>query len=158
MIEEFGAGSIFGLELSFGDATFDFCELISATAEGDLEVLAIDSAVFRKLAASRPSLMRNIAAYFASELATVRFDAARSEAAPHQRVYAALLGFVERDATTGQWRIQHMPKHRYLADKASVDEIVTADAVANLIQEGVAQRDYPGMIINDMSRLNELAS
>jgi len=35
---------------------------------------------------------------------------------------------------------------------------VTADAVANLIQEGIAQRDYPGMIINDMSRLNELAS
>ncbi len=158
MIEEFAEGSIFGLELSVSDEEYDFCEHLSATAEGKLEVLAIDSAMFKKLASNRPSLMRNIATYIAAELSSVRFDPARSEAAPHQRVYAALLDFVERDAASGQWRIQQMPKHRQLADKANVEEVVTADAVANLIQEGIAQREYPGMIINDMSRLNELAS
>ncbi len=158
MIEEFAEGSIFGLELSIGDEEYAFCDFLSATADGDLEVLAIDSAVFKKLASTRPSLMRNIATFIASELSKVRFDPVRSEAAPYQRVYAALLDFVERDATTGQWRIQQMPKHRHLADKANVEEVVTADAVANLIQEGIVQREYPGMIINDMSRLNELAS
>lgn len=158
MIEEFVAGSIFGLELSLGETVYEFCEFFSATADDDLDLIAVEAEAFRGLASSRPSLMRNIATYFAGELSTVRFDPARSEAAPHQRVYAALLSFVERDAMTGQWRIQHMPKHRQLADTAGVEEAVTADAVANLIQEGVAQRDYPGMVINDMARLNELAS
>lgn len=157
MIEDIGEGSIFGLELSLSEAATDKCEGISAMAESELCVIAIDAKAFRELAGQRPSLMRNIAAYFAAELAKIKFDPTQSEAAPHQRVYAALLQFVERDAATGQWRIAHMPKHRQLADQAGVEEAVTADAVASLIQEGVAQREYPGLIINDISRLNELA-
>ncbi|MEM9619982.1 MAG: Crp/Fnr family transcriptional regulator [Pseudomonadota bacterium] len=158
IIEEIGEGAIFGLELSFGESAPNFCGRISATAEGSLSMIAIDAEAFRALASQRPSLMRNIAAYFAQQLSTVRFDPVHTETAPHQRVYAALLHFVERDAMTGQWRIERMPKHRELADKAGVEEAVTADAVASLIQDGVAQRDYPGMVINDISRLNELAS
>ncbi len=50
-----------------------------------------------------------------------------------------------------------MPKHRELADEAGVEEALTAGAVASLIQQGVARRDYPGLVINDMARLNELA-
>ena len=69
-----------------------------------------------------------------------------------------LLECVARDPLSGVWRIEKMPKHRELADRAGVDEASAAGAVASLIQEGVAQRDYPGLVINDMSRLNTLAS
>lgn len=158
IIEELGEGTIFGLELSLDETAPDFCDRFSATAEEALSMIAIDAEQFRALASQRPSLMRNIATYVAKQLSAVRFDPEHTETAPHQRVYAALLHFVERDAMTGQWRIERMPKHRELADKAGVEEVVTADAVASLIQEGVAQRDYPGMVINDISRLNELAS
>ena len=34
---------------------------------------------------------------------------------------------------------------------------VAASAVAKLIQSGVARRDYPGLIIDDMAQLNRLA-
>lgn len=158
LIDELGPGAIFGLEVALADVAPDVYQTMSVTAEEDLDVVAVDTAAFRSLASQRPSLMRNIAMHFAKELSAVRFKAVAAETAPHQRVYAALLHFVERDAMTGQWRIQRMPKHRELADQAGVEEAVTADAVASLIQEGVAQRDYPGMIIKDMSRLNELAS
>ncbi len=157
MIEDIGEGSIFGLELSMSETAVDKYEGISAMAEDELVIIAVDASAFRELAGQRPSLMRNIAAYFAAELAVARFDPVKTEAAPHQRVYTALLQFVERDAATGQWRIAHMPKHRQLADQAGVEEAVTADAVASLIQEGVAQREYPGLVINDINRLNELA-
>ncbi|MHA7871146.1 MAG: Crp/Fnr family transcriptional regulator [Hyphococcus sp.] len=157
IIEELKEEDIFGLELALCDVLLEDCERFSATAVETLKLVAVDAEQFRSLAGQRPSLMRNIAMFLAGQLSAQRFSAARAGAAPHQRVYAALLHFVERDAMTGQWRIQRMPKHRELADQAGVDETVTADAVASLIQEGVAQRDYPGMIINDMSRLNELA-
>lgn len=158
MIEEYSEGAIFGLELALNDAQPDVFQTLAVTAEEALSLIAIDAAAFRALAANRPSLMRNVAMFFAQELSSVRFKALAAEAAPRPRVYAALLQFVERDAMSGEWRIQQMPKHRELADKAGVEEALTADAVAALIQEGVAKRDYPGMVINDMGRLNELAS
>jgi len=158
MIEDVDEGSIFGLELGMSETAAHKFAGISAAAENELVIIAVDAKAFRELAGQRPSLMRNIAAYFAAELAVARFDPVQAEAAPHQRVYTALLQFVERDVATGQWRVAHMPKHRELADQAGVEEAVTADAVASLIQEGVAQRDYPGLVINDINRLNELAS
>ena len=158
VIEEFGEGDIFGLELALGDAPADLYQTLAVTAEEDLSLIGVDAAAFRALAGQRPSLMRNVATHLAKALSATRFKAISAEAAPRPRIYAALLQFVERDAMSGEWRIQQMPKHRELADKAGVEEAVTADAVAALIQEGVARRDYPGMVINDMGRLNELAS
>jgi CRP/FNR family transcriptional regulator, cyclic AMP receptor protein len=158
VIEELDEGAVFGLELALAEGAADAFQTLSVTAEEDLDLIAIDAAAFRALASQRPSLMRNIAMFFAQELSTLRLKTIFAEAAPHQRVYAALLHFVERDEMTGSWRIQQMPKHRQLAEQAGVEEAVTADAVATLIQDGVVQRDYPGMVINDISRLNELAS
>ena len=59
---------------------------------------------------------------------------------------------------SGGFCIKRMPKHRELADEAGVEESFAANAVATLIQEGVARREYPGLLIDDMSRLNQLAS
>lgn len=158
MIEEYGRGDIFGLEVALTDDKADLCSQLAVTAEEDLVLIAIEAASFRTLAAGRPSLMRNIAAFFAQQLATQRFKTSAMQTAPEQRIFAALLELVERDPVNGKWRIQKMPKHRELADRADVDEALTAGAVATLIQDGVAERDYPGLIINDMNRLNALAS
>jgi len=157
VIEDIEAGSVFGLELALLEFESEAVQTVSVTAEEELNLVAFDAEAFRVLASQRPSLMRNVAMFFAQELSDTRLKMTLSEPAPHQRVYAALLNFVVRDTATGQWRIQQMPKHRQLADQAGVEEAVTADAVATLIQDGVAKRDYPGMVINDISRLNELA-
>lgn len=158
VIEEFGPNSLFGLETALVEEDDSDCQQLAVTAEEELDLIAIDAASFRSLAGGRPSLMRNIAFYFARQLTSLRFQTSPAQAAPEQRVFAALLEYVERDAVSGKWHIQRMPKHRELADRAGVEESITANAVATLIQEGVAERDYPGLIVNDMQRLNQLAN
>lgn len=158
LLDEVGANDIFAMELAFCDTSRDAFQQISATAEDDLTLVAFDNEAFSALALQRPTLMRNTAKYLAGELSARRFKPVEAKAAPEQRVFAALLKFVERDSISGAWHVPHMPKHRELADEAGVEEALTAGAVASLIQEGVARREYPGLVINDMSRLNELAS
>lgn len=158
LIEEIGEGAIFAMELAFGSTASDAFQQVSVTADDDLVVVAIEAEPFFLLASQRPTLMRNIAAHFAVELAARRFRNMAAEAAPEQRILTILLQYVERDAISGQWRVPLMPKHRTLAEEAGVEEAVSAAAVAMLIQEGIARRDYPGLIIDDMSRLNELAN
>ena len=157
LIEEIGPNSIFAAELAFSEIKNDAVHRISVTAEEELCLIAIDVEEFRALAMQRPSLMRNIVIMVADELAMRRYQHVTPETPPEQRVFAALMKFVERDGVTGEWRVQRMPKHRELADDAGVDESVTASAVATLIQEGVARRDYPGLVIEDIARLNKLA-
>lgn len=158
MIEDIGESGVFGLEIALAEPDPSLFQHIAVTAEKDCDVIVIDAAEFKTLAASRPSLMRNVAVYLGNALVTHRYRAASAHSAPEQRIYAALLECVTRDAVSGRWRIERMPKHRELADRAGVDEAAAAAAVAVLIQEGVAQRDYPGLVVNDMARLNQLAS
>lgn len=129
----------------------------TVSAEKDALVIAIDAAAFREIVGQRPTLTRNLMLHFARRLAgDIRAGADGSS--PEQRIFAALIGLVERDAVAALWRIPKMPKHRELADRANVEEHAAANAVAKLIQTGVARRDYPGLVIEDMARLNKLAS
>ncbi len=157
MIENVAQNEIFGLEIALAEPDPEVFQKIAVTAENDCDIVAIDAAEFKTLAGGRPSLMRNIAIYLSQTLASLRFSAVAQQAAPEQRIYAVLLECIARDPLSGLWRIEKMPKHRELADRAAADEAEAAAAVAALIQEGVAQRDYPGLIINDMARLNQLA-
>ncbi len=156
-IEDIGAEAVFALEFAMSEQGGDALQQLSVMAQEDLIVAAIDADAFRALAGQRPSLMRNITVHFAKTLSAQRFKYMSAEAAPSQRVFSALLKFVERDGVTGEWRVPRMPKHRVLADSAGVDETVTAEAVATLIQEGVARREYPGLVVNDLDRLTKLA-
>lgn len=158
LIEQLGPDEAFGLDFVFGDANPENLQNLSITAEEDMSVLTVDAEAFRTLAAQRPSLMRNIAVYFARDLNARRFRNVNAEAAAEQRIFSVLLRFVERDAVSGLWRVPRMPKHRELADEAGVEEALAAAAVAQLIQEDVARRDYPGLIIADLERLNQLAA
>ena len=157
MIDNIGEKGVFGLEIALADVAPDLFQQIAVNAESDCDLIVLDAAEFKSLAANRPSLMRNIAVYLSELLVAQRFRALTPQTAPEQRIYAALLECVSRDPISGLWRIEKMPKHRELADRADVDEAAAAAAVATLIQEGVAQREYPGLIVNDMARLNQLA-
>lgn len=157
MIEDFGTDRVFGLEAAFCGDVEDACQRLAVTALEEADVLAIEMEPFRKLAGSRPSLMRNIAHCLARDATALRYNRSPVQTPPEQRIFAALIDYVSRSATTGDWRIEKMPKHRELAEKAGVDETEAAGAVAMLIQDGIAQRDYPALIINDIRRLNNLA-
>lgn len=158
LVEEFTDGALFGLDLTFSGEESEVFQRLAVTAEDELRLMSVDSAALATLASQRPSLMRNLANFFANELAAKRFRSLTVQVAPERRVYAELLKYVQRDAATGGWRIDRMPKHRELAARADVDESIAAAAVASLIQDNVARRDYPGLVIEDMTRLNELAS
>lgn len=157
LFDEVVKGVIYGLEMAISAETPSSIRQITLTAENDVELIVFDSVAFRAIVAQRPSLTRNLMQYFAGELSKSRFRSADEGSAPEQRVFAALMEYVERDSVAACWRIERMPKHRELADKANVDEATAAGAVAMLIQEGVARREYPGLVINDMDHLNRLA-
>jgi CRP-like cAMP-binding protein len=153
--EDAAVGEIFGLEIAVAGGEGSRAATISLTAERDADILAIDAELLRELAKDRPSLTRNLMLYFARRLSGA--VAETQETSPERRVYAALASYVERDAATAEWKIARMPKHRDLAESADVDESEAANAVAKLIQSGVARRDYPGLVIDDIAQLNRLA-
>lgn len=155
VIDEIGPGGFFRLAeiVAEDDSRLDAVTLAGAE---DGRMLVFDAAAFRALAAQRPTITRNLMLFFAACLAGAG-AADSQEFAPERRVFAALLEYVERDAVSGEWRIARMPKHRELAEKAGADEAVAAGAVARLIQDGVAHRDYPGLVIADIAKLSQLA-
>lgn len=156
LFEELGAGEIYGLAFAVVGADAAQLAGISLAAERDSTVVAVDAETLRELARERPSLTRSLMLYFARRLSGDQRSAAE-ESSPERRVYATLASYIERDTVTAEWRIPRMPKHRELADRADVDEAAAASAVARLIQSGVARRNYPGLIIDDIAQLNRLA-
>ncbi len=133
-------------------------EGLTLTCEDDAVLVSIEVDAFRLIVAQRPSLTRNLMQHFAETLSRARLGVVSPETSPERRVYAALLEYVERDPVSADWRVKKMPKHRELAEKTGVSEAVVAAAVAQIIQDDVARRDYPGLVIADMARLNRLAS
>ena len=158
MINVINSGEIFGLAAAIaGDEDIE-TDKLTLTADGDATVVAVEVEAFTVIVAQRPSLTRNLMHHFARALSGSRFQGVSQESSPERSIYAALMEYVERDAVTAGWRITKMPKHRELAEKVDADESLVASAVAQLIQDGVAQRDYPGLIISDIGQLNRLAS
>ena len=158
LIEEVSAGEFFGLADAVADDAAAKAERLTLTAETQSSVIAIESAPFRTIVAQRPSLTRSLMHFFARSLSAYGMQDTHTGESPVRRVFAALMEHVERDAVTGEWRIARMPKHRELAEAAGADEAIAASAVAQLIQDGVAHRDYPGLVIADMAEFSRLAS
>lgn len=157
LLQKIGRHEFFGLAAAVADAPRAEDESATLTAEAESTILCIEASAFRDVVAHRPSLSRALMLHFAREQA-VASKSAVSSGAPERRIFAALLAMVERDAVSGEFRVARMPKHREIAEKAGAEEGAVANAVARLIQEGAARRDYPGLVIADMARLNRLAS
>jgi len=155
LIEHVLAGDVFGLAYAVIGEEMRAPAGVSLAAECECEIVAIDAAALRLIVAQRPTLTRNMMLYFARK--ALGDERMSEEGSPERRVFAVLSAIAERDAVTSEWRISRMPKHRELADQASVEETEAANAVARLIQTGIARRNYPGLIIDDMAQLGRLA-
>ncbi|MEQ1932096.1 MAG: Crp/Fnr family transcriptional regulator [Parvularculaceae bacterium] len=158
LFEDILAGQFFALAEAVAGFENSRAEKTTLTAEEDSEVLSLDAAAFAAIVTQRPSLTRNLMLHFARALATGAMTAAPAEATAERRVFAALMRYVERDAVKGDWRIPRMPKHREIAEASGVDESSAAAAIALLIQEGVARREYPGLVIDDIARFGRFAA
>lgn len=158
LIEEIGPGNFFRLAEEMSGERDRLAEGLTLAVETDSEIIAFNTEAFRPVASRRPLLMRNLMLHFAREILRLGSRPAAAELSAERRVFAALLGYVERDAVSGEWRVARMPKHRELGEKAGAEEAVTANAIARLIQDGIARREYPGLVIDDISGLNRLAS
>ncbi len=156
IVEAISPGSFFALALAVLPPDAVGLADVSIAAEETADAVLIDAEAMHGLVAQRPLLARCLLQHFAK--ASVGTGAASAgEAAPDRRVFAAIAAMVRRDAVEATWRIDKMPKHRDLADLANVAEADAASAVARLIVSGVARRDYPGLVIDDMPQLNRLA-
>lgn len=160
LIDHYAEGDVFALAEAMVDearrASLSDPAGLTLLAATDMRVAAIDAFAFCELVEKRPALTRRLMTYFAAKLAR-RHQRTASDAAPQRRVYASLLKLVRRDAASGIWRIDQMPKHRELAQLAGAEEPVAANAIAQIIQDKIARRDYPGLVIDDMAALNRLA-
>ncbi len=157
LVEDFTKGQFFGLAEAVASDENPRADALTLLVEEDVDVIVIGAAEFRAIVGQRPSLQKSLMQYFAAALVRASAPTA-AESSAERRVFAALIEYVERDAISGDWRVPKMPKHRELAEKAGADEAAAASAVAQLIQQGVARREYPGLVIADMAGLTRLAS
>ena len=156
-LETLRKGDVFGLAAAvLGPETA--AASISMTAAGALtHIVEIEADAFRDVLAQRATLARALMKFFAQRL--LAFEEPEAiEMSPGRRVYSELVRLLERDTVSNEWVIAKLPKHRELAEICGVEEAEAAAAIADIIQEGVARRDYPGLVILDMARLNQLTN
>ena len=158
-LSQIRSGEIFGLPNAIaGDGSGAFQDITLTAAESSTELILIESDSFREIILQRPTLSRVLMSFFAELLVKEGEIHSNVEVSPTRTVYAKLLELVERDAIKNEWRIVKLPKHRELADLAGVEEVDAAVAIATIIQDGIARRDYPGLVVENMGELNRLAS
>ncbi len=155
MVEHLKEGDFFGLaQATLGQTGSMSC--FTLTAASDTIIIAFESDAFRELISHRPSLTRNLMQYFAYQFLCAQTPSDGPEMSPEGRVYSALMNYIEQEGVNGPWRAPFMPKHRELAQKADVDEATVAASIAMLIQNDIAERDYPGLKITDIKEMRSL--
>lgn len=78
---------------------------------------------------------------------------ASAEGTSAQRLFSELLALAEPDESGEALRIARLPRHRELAARIDTTEEAVARAIAEIVREGIAIRDYPGLVIRDEARL-----
>ena len=159
------AGGQFGEMAAFGVAE----EGISAVAREDGMVATLSGKRFVELLSREESVSRALLCQYARLLrgqeSAGSSSALDSEAALDgtgaQRLYMELLALAEPHAGKDGGEIlliARLPRHRVLADRISTTEEAVARAIAGLVRSGVAERDYPGLVIKDEAALRGLAA
>ncbi len=154
-----GAGGQFGEMAVFGVAE----DGISAVAREDGLIATLSGSRFIELLSREESVSRALLCQYARLLrARETSSAAESgttEGTGAQRVFGELLALAEPHRNgEGQecLRIARLPRHRELAARVDTTEEVVARAIAELVREGIALRDYPGLVVADEARLRAL--
>lgn len=153
---QFGEMSLFGVEDSG----------LTVIAREDCVLAVMPEAVFVELLGREESVSRALLTQYAKLLR--QRDAASAAASTTlpgttgtQRIYGELLALGEpRLANTGAKPglfIARLPRHRELADRLSTTEEVVAGAIADLIRLGIAEREYPGLLITDEEAMRNLS-
>lgn len=155
-----GAGGQFGEMSVFGVAETDLTVvarekglIASLPEERFVDLLSREESVSRSLLCQYARLLR------AKEMSDLQSDASAVEGTGAQRVYAELLALAEPhqdDDGRECLRIARLPRHRELAARVDTTEEVVARAIADLVREGIAVRDYPGLIVGDRPALLSL--
>ena len=78
---------------------------------------------------------------------------ASAEGTSAQRLFNELFALAEPDESGEALRIARLPRHRELAARVDTTEEAVARATAEIVREGIAIRDYPGLVIRDEARL-----
>ncbi len=155
------AGGQFGEMSFFGVDDAD----LTAIAQEDSVLAAMPESVFVELLSREESVSRALLCQYASLLrhrdaASVAASVAVPGATGTQRIYAELLALAEPRMGQGDSKaglfIARMPRHRELADRLATTEEVVAGAVAELVRLGIAEREYPGLLISDEGALRSL--
>ncbi|MEM6414591.1 MAG: cyclic nucleotide-binding domain-containing protein [Pseudomonadota bacterium] len=155
-LDQIVAPDTIGLAQSIADSLSADNETgLTLTASSEVTVAAIEVSSFLDLVKEEPCLSYSLMKSFARRLAR-RPRTIDPQVASDQRIFAILCEQV--DYLDGHWRISPMPKHRDLAELAQVSEEEAAAAVAKLIRDGVASRDYPSLIVNDIEAMKRLAT
>ena len=162
--KDVGAGGQFGEMSVFGIAESDLTVIaredgLVATMKEDrfAELLSREESVSRALLCQYARLLRGQEAMGPS---SVSAGDGAVEGTGAQRLYIELLALAEphvdkngKDALL----IARLPRHRVLADRISTTEEAVARAIAELVRSGIAERDYPGLVIRDEAALRGLA-
>jgi CRP-like cAMP-binding protein len=152
---QFGEMSLFGIDE--GDLTAISREdsLIAVMPDTNfIDMLSREESVSRALLCQYAMLLRQ------REAASGSMPEEKPGATGPQRIYAELLALAEPRAAAGGARaglfIPRLPRHRQLADRLSTTEEVVAGAIAELVRLGIAEREYPGLLISDEAGLRRL--
>jgi len=77
---------------------------------------------------------------------------------PTQRVYMELLRLAGPEVKPdGTWGIRNMPNHKEIAAWAGTTPVTVARSIGHLARNGVVERHYKTLYINDYFRLRQLA-
>ena len=145
----FGLDSVFAAK-ALNQYSFSLC------AETEAKVLGIDGDAFREILNAHPALMQKIIGYFAQSLMTVKDTFLEPEATNEKRIYMSLNDLVEFDGERKKWCIPNLPKHREIALNSGAEDALVAEVIAKLIADGVAHREYPGLIFADIERFRSI--
>ena len=154
---QFGEMSFFGVEDSgLTVIAREDCVLAVMPEDVFVEVLGREESVSRALLTQYARLLRQ------RDAASVAASTSVPGTTATQRIYGELLALGEprllnAGAKPGLF-IARLPRHRELADRLSTTEEVVASAIADLIRLGIAEREYPGLLIIDEAAMRNLQS
>ena len=156
-IEVVGAGGVIGLDMVLADNR-DVGSAIAIEALEETSFIGIESDVLLEAISESLEATAAFVRYFACLSIEASFSEVDAVGA-QGRIFSALLAMVERsELQTGGYYIAEMPKHRELAEIAGVTDVEAAEAVATLLRQGIATRDYPGLKIENYLALEKLAT
>ncbi|MBX3445912.1 MAG: Crp/Fnr family transcriptional regulator [Parvibaculaceae bacterium] len=152
---QFGEMAVFGVEED-GLSVVAREDGLAATLpdESFIGLLSREESVSRALLCQYARLLR-------AKESSVPAQSGATEGTGAQRLYGELLALAEpwrNDEGRDCLRIARLPRHRELAARVDTTEEVVARAIAELVREGIALRDYPGLIVADEARLRDLCA